>query len=91
MQSFRIAISRVAPFLMMLTAGLVATSVHARRRGGSHGEDLFPWLTEVVLYGLVGLFALAVLGTVWRYLTRPSAADLARQRSMRRLSKRGQK
>jgi len=76
------------------TASLMATPVHARRRGGGGGgggEDPFPWLTEVVAYVFLGLLALAVLGALWRYFTRPSAADLARERSMRRLSRREEK
>ena len=75
----------------MTIASFVATSVHARRRGGSHDEDPFPWLTEVVAYALLAMFALAVMGALWRYFTRPSTADLARERSMRRLSKREEK
>lgn len=69
---------------------LVATSVHARRRGGGggDGEDPIPWLTEFVAYILLGMLALAVVGALWRYFTRPSAADLARERNMRRLSSR---
>lgn len=72
---------------------LVATSVHARRRGGGggDGEDPIPWLTEFVAYFLLGMLALAVVGALWRYFTRPSAADLARERSMRRLSRREEK
>lgn len=85
------SIPRIFAFSLMATASLVATSVHARRRGGSHGEDPFPWLTEAVMYVLLGMLALAVLGALWRYFTRPSAADLARERSMRRLSRREEK
>ena len=67
----------------------MTTTVHARRRGsGGGGEDPFPWLTEFMVYIFLGLLALAVLGALWRYITRPSAADLARERSMRRLSRR---
>lgn len=68
-------------------ASLMATSVHARRRGGRGGEDPFPWLTEFVAYVLIGLLVFAVLGALWSYFTRPSAADLARERSMRRQKK----
>jgi hypothetical protein len=69
---------------------LVATSVHARRRGGggSDGEDPIPWLTEFVAYFLLGMLALAVVGALWRYFTRPSVADRARERSLRRVSRR---
>ena len=77
---------RALSFLAM--GSLMATSVHARRRGGSGGEDPFPWLTEFMLYLFLGMLALGVVGAVWRYITRPSAADLARERSMRRLSRR---
>lgn len=85
------SIPRSVALSSMTIASFVTTSVHARRRGGSHGEDPFPWLTEVVAYVLLAMFALAVMGAMWRYFTRPSAADLARERSMRRLSKRDEK
>ena len=86
------SIRRIFAFSLMATAGFLATTpVHARRRGSSHGEDPFPWLTEAVMYVLLGMLALAVLGALWRYFTRPSAADLARERSMRRLSRREEK
>ena len=45
-----------------------------------------PWLTEFVAYFFLAMLVLAVVGALWRYFTRPSAADLARERSMRRLS-----
>lgn len=74
-------------------ASLMATPVQARRRGGggSGGEDPFPWLAEFIAYFLLGMLALAVVGALWRYFTRPSAADMARERSMRRLSRREDK
>jgi hypothetical protein len=50
-----------------------------------------PWLTEFVAYFLVAMLALAVVGALWRYFTRPTAADLARDRSKRRLSRREEK
>ncbi|MDM0112213.1 hypothetical protein QTI66_08630 [Variovorax sp. J22R133] len=78
----------VASFAVL---SLLATSAHARRRGGGgggSGEDHFPWLTDLVIYVLLGLFALSVVGALWRYFTRPSAADMARERSMRRQSMR---
>ena len=46
-----------------------------------------PWLTEFVAYFFLAMLVLAVVGALWRYFTRPSAADLARERSMRRLSR----
>jgi hypothetical protein len=91
MRPMCMTIPRIVAVSSMATASLVATSVHARRRGGSHGEDPFPWLTEVVAYALIAMLALAVMGALWRRLTRPSAADLARERSMRRLSRREEK
>ena len=60
-------------------------------KGGSHGEDPFPWLTEVVAYVLLAMLALAVVGALWRCFARPATADLARERSMRRLSRREEK
>ncbi|MDM0075547.1 hypothetical protein QTH90_14185 [Variovorax sp. J2P1-59] len=62
---------------------LMTPSVHARRRGGGHGygEELFPWLLEFVVYLVVSLVVLAIVGALWRRLTRPSAAELARERS----------
>ena len=50
-----------------------------------------PWLTEFVAYFFLAIVVLAVVGALWRYFTRPSAADLARERSMRRLSRREDK
>ena len=89
MQRARTIIFRITAAGSLAMSGLAATSAHARRRGGSgHGEDPFPWLTDFVLYVLLGMLALAVVGALWRYFTRPSAADLARERSMRRLSRR---
>jgi hypothetical protein len=84
-------ISRFLALGSVATASLMPTTVHARRRGGGGGEDPFPWLTEFVVYIFLGLLALAVLSALWRYLTRASAADLARKRSMRRLSRREEK
>ena len=50
-----------------------------------------PWLTGLVAYFFLAVLALAVVAAVWRYFTRPSAADLARERSMRRQSRREDK
>jgi hypothetical protein len=50
-----------------------------------------PWLTELVAYFFLAVLALAVVAAVWRYFTRPSAADLARERSMGRQSRREDK
>lgn len=84
--------SRFLLLSSVATASLMATPVHARRRGGGGGGvDPIPWLTEFVAYAFLSLLALAVLGALWRYLIRPSAADLARERSMRRLSRREEK
>lgn len=82
--------SRLLSLFSVVVGNLLAASAHARRRGGgdSGGEDSFPWLTEVVVYVLLGMLALSVVGALWRYLTRPSAADLARKRSDRRLASR---
>ncbi len=69
----------------------VATSHIFLAKGGgigSHGEDPFPWLTEFFVCALLRIFAFGVVGALWRYFTRPSAADLARERSTKRLSER---
>ena len=87
----RMTIPRIVAFSLIAAGSLVATLVHARRRGGNHGEDPLPWLTEAVPYVLLAMLALAVVGALWRYLSRPSAADLARERSMRRLSRQEEK
>jgi len=73
--------------------GLLATPVYARRRGGGggHGEDPAPWLPELMAWIVLGFIALAIVGALWRYFTRPSSADLARARSEQRLSRRHEK
>lgn len=74
-------------FASVTSASLMATSAQARRRGaGGGGEDMFPWLTELVVYIVLAMVALAVAGALWRYFTRPTVADLARERSRRRRS-----
>ena len=69
-------------------ASLAASSAHARRRGGGGSEDPFPWLTDFMLYLFLGMLTIAVVGALWRYFTRPSVADLARERSVRRHARR---
>ena len=86
-------ISRFRMLAPIALVSLMTASAHARGRGGGggEGEDPMPWLTEFMAYFFLVMLALAVVGALWRYFTRPSAADLARERSMRRLSRREDK
>lgn len=83
------------PLILGALASLMTASAYARRRGG--GGDSVPWLSDMVLYVFIGLAALAVVLTVvsvlLRHFGRRSAADMARERSMRRQVRRqtGQK
>jgi len=74
------------PFSVPCLAGILAFPAYARRRGGGGSE--MPWLSEAVLYTLLGLAVLAVVlaiaGFLLRNVGRRSAAELARERSMKR-------